>query len=75
MHLLNRLKQYKAYKNDKFNFIFMRMLFAKFTQAHAAFGRGICHLSDGYFLAIDLKLYTAIYTDTLKMVLCYFKEK
>ena len=53
----------------------MRMLFAKFTQAHAAFGRGICHLSDGYFLAIDLKLYTAIYTDTLKMVLCYFKEK
>ena len=26
------------------NFIFKRMLFAKFTQAHAAFGRGICHL-------------------------------
>ena len=44
MHLLNRYCQYKAYKNDKSNFIFKRMLFAKFTQAHAAFGRGICHL-------------------------------
>ena len=36
--------QYKAYKNDKSIFIFKRMLFAKFTQAHAAVGRGICHL-------------------------------
>ena len=35
---------YKAYKNDKSNFVFKRMLFAKFTQAHAAFGQGICHL-------------------------------
>ena len=34
----------KAYKNDKSNFVFKWMLFAKFTQAHAAFGRGICHL-------------------------------
>ena len=34
----------KAYKNDKSNFIFKRMLFAKFTQDHAAFGRGICYL-------------------------------
>ena len=40
MHLLNRKCQYKAYKNDKSNFFFKRMLFAKFTQAHAAFGRG-----------------------------------
>ena len=40
MHLLNRKCQYKAYKNDKSNFIFKRMLFAKFTQAHAAFARG-----------------------------------
>ena len=35
MHLLPRLCQYKAYKNDKSNFIFKRMLFAKFTKAHA----------------------------------------
>ena len=34
MYLLNRQCQYKACKNDKFNFIFKRMLFAKFTQAH-----------------------------------------
>ena len=43
-HLLNRQCQYKAYKNDKSEFIFKRMLFAKFTQAHAAFGRGIRHI-------------------------------
>ena len=40
----------KAHKNDKSNFIFKKMLFAKFTQVHAALGRGICHLSDCYFL-------------------------
>ena len=44
MHLLNKLCQFKAYKDDKSNFVFKSMLFAKFTQAHAAFGRGICHL-------------------------------
>ena len=44
MHLLNRSCQYKAYKDDKSNFAFKGMLFAKLTQAHAAFGRGICHL-------------------------------
>ena len=36
---INTECQYKAYKDDKSNFVF-----AKFTQAHAAFGRGICHL-------------------------------
>ena len=30
--------------DDKPNFVFKRMLFAKSTQAYAAFGRGICHL-------------------------------
>ena len=50
MHLLNRYCQYKAYKNDKSNFIFKRMLFAKFTQAHAVFGRGIGHLLWWLFL-------------------------
>ena len=46
MHLLKRYMycQYKAYKDDKSNFVFKSMLFAKFTQAHPAFGRGICHL-------------------------------
>ena len=44
MHLLNRQCQYKAYKDDKSNFVFKSMLFVKFTQAHAAFGPGICHL-------------------------------
>ena len=44
MHLLNRQCQYKTYKDDKSNFVFKRILFAKFTQAHAAFGRGICDL-------------------------------
>ena len=41
MYLLNRFCQYEAYKDDKSNFNFKRMLFANFTQA---FGRGICHL-------------------------------
>ena len=40
MHLLNRQCQYKAYKNDKSNFVLKSMLFAKFTQAHAAFDWG-----------------------------------
>ena len=44
MHLLNRICQYEAYKDDKSSFVFKSMLFAKFTQAHAAFGPGICHL-------------------------------
>ena len=50
MHLLNRLCQYIAYKNGKSNFIFKRMLFAKFTQAHAVFGRGFAIFSGSYFL-------------------------
>ena len=33
-----------TYKSDKSNFDFKSMLFAKFTQAHAAFGREIFHL-------------------------------
>ena len=49
MHLLNRYCQFKAYKDDKSNFVFKSMLFAKFTQAHAAFGRGFAISSDGYF--------------------------
>ena len=49
MHLLNRLCQYEAYKDDKCNFSFKRILFAKFTQAHAAFGRGYAISSAGYF--------------------------
>ena len=46
MYLLNRLCQYKAYiyKDNKSNFASKSMLFTKFKQAHAAFGRGICHL-------------------------------
>ena len=32
--------QYKAYKTDKTSFIFKRMLFASFTEAHVVFGRG-----------------------------------
>ena len=50
MHLLNKECQYEAYKDDKSNFIFKKMLFAKFTQAHAAFGRGFCHLLWWLFL-------------------------
>ena len=42
IHLLKKLCQYKAYKDDKSQ-LFKSMLFAKFThQAHAGFGRGIC---------------------------------
>ena len=41
MHLLNRLCQYNAYKDDKSNFVFQRMPFIKLTGAHAAYGRGI----------------------------------
>ena len=44
MHLLIRKCLYEANKDDKSNFVYKRMLFANFTQAHAAFGRGICHL-------------------------------
>ena len=55
MHLINRSCQYKAYKDDKSNFVFKRMLFAKFTQAYAAFGRRIIS-SDGYFHFSDDKL-------------------
>ena len=44
MHLLNRECQYKAYKDNKSNFVVKSMLSAKFAQAHATFGRGICHL-------------------------------
>ena len=59
MHLLNRECQFKAYKNDKSNFIFKRMLFAKFTQARStvtnrgitAPGRGISISSDGFFFS------------------------
>ena len=35
---------YKAYKDDKSNFFFKIMLFAKFTQGHGAFSRSIFHL-------------------------------
>ena len=49
MHLLNWQCQYKASKDDKSNFLFKRMLFAKYTQAHAAFSRGFAISSDGYF--------------------------
>ena len=34
------------------NFIFKRMLYAKFTQAHAAYGRGIRHLLWWLFLNV-----------------------
>ena len=30
--------------DDKSNFVIKSILFADFTQAQAAFGRGICHL-------------------------------
>ena len=33
MHLLNRECEYEAYKDDKSNFVFRSMFFAKFTQA------------------------------------------
>ena len=52
MHLLNRWCQYKAYKVDKSNFVFKRMLFVKSTQAHAAFGWGICHLLQWLFFKL-----------------------
>ena len=49
MHLLNRYKcQFKAYKDDQSNFVFKRMLFAKFIQAHAALGQlGVVGWCDG----------------------------
>ena len=59
MHLLNRYCQYKAYKNDMSNFIFKKMLSDKFTQAHAAFGRGIAISSDGYFCSL-FRIYIAL---------------
>ena len=43
-HALSPTCQYKPNKDDKSNFVFKGMLFAKFTQAHATFSRGICHL-------------------------------
>ena len=52
MHLLNRYCQYDAYKDDKSNFVFKRMLFAKFTPAHAAIGRGACHLLRWLFFSL-----------------------
>ena len=58
MHLLNSLSQYKAYKDDKSNFASKRMLFAKVTQAHAAFGRGFAISSDGYFCDCFGHVYT-----------------
>ena len=38
------------YKDDKSNFACKSMLFTKFNQAHAALGRGICHLLWWLFL-------------------------
>ena len=47
-------KNNPAYKDDKSNFVIKRMLFAKFqTKAHAAFGRGICHLLCWLFFCLS----------------------
>ena len=56
MHLLNRKCQYKAYKDDKSNFVFKNMLFAKLIQAHAASGRGFAISADGYFVKSAMAL-------------------
>ena len=50
MHLLNMQCRYKAYKDDKSNFVFKRVLFAKFTQPMLPSVGGFAISSDGYCL-------------------------